>query len=125
MSNRPLVLELESFFSALSDETRLEIVLYLMSRDGATVQEISSSLNKSQSLVSHHLSCLRNCGVVTVERRGKFSVYALNGGGVNKILNEAIEHVSKHSKSILSCEIVREEVQEREGKSKPTLSNHP
>lgn len=108
MDNRPLILELESFFSALSDGTRLEIALYLRDHE-ATVQEIASALGKSQSLISHHLSCLRNCGVVNVEKRGKYSVYSLNGEAVRRIINEAIDHVSRHSKSILSCEIVREE----------------
>ncbi|AWR98523.1 ArsR/SmtB family transcription factor [Metallosphaera hakonensis] len=112
MDNRPLIAELESFFSALSDGTRLEITLFLRDRE-ATVQEIANSLGKSQSLVSHHLSCLRNCGVVKVEKKGKYSVYSINGDGVRKIIDEAINHVSSHSKSILSCEIVKGELRDK------------
>jgi DNA-binding transcriptional ArsR family regulator len=103
-----LIGELESFFVALSDRTRLEIVIYLMQREKATVQEISNSLKKSQSLISHHLSCLRNCGIVKVTKSGKFSNYSINGDRVRKIIEEAINHVRDYSKSILSCEVVGE-----------------
>ncbi|AEB95271.1 MULTISPECIES: ArsR/SmtB family transcription factor [Metallosphaera] len=112
MENKPLILELESLFSALSDYTRLEIVLLLLERE-ASVQEISLSLNKSQSLISHHLACLRNCGVVEVKKRGKNSIYSVTND-VKAILDQAISHVSKHSKQILACDIVKEDIKERE-----------
>ncbi|AWR96735.1 metalloregulator ArsR/SmtB family transcription factor [Acidianus sulfidivorans JP7] len=106
----PLLAELESLFSALSDKTRLEIVLLLMNKEnGLTVQDISKSLNKSQSLISHHLACLRNCGVVKVEKRGKFSVYIIYDTHVKDIIKNAIEHSKEYSNSILSCEIIKEE----------------
>jgi len=56
----PLTNELESLFSALADGTRLRIVLFLLDKGEATVNEISKSLGKSQSLISHHMACLRN-----------------------------------------------------------------
>lgn len=106
----PLITELQSFFSALSDATRLEIVLFLLNKDeGATVQEISSSLERSQPLISHHLACLRNCGIVKAERRGKFVFYSLNGKEIRDIISIAIKHSKEHSKSILACDIVKEE----------------
>lgn len=106
----PLIDELQSFFSALSDATRLEIVLFLLNKgEGATVQEITNALDKSQSLISHHLACLRNCGIVKAERKGKFVVYSLNGKEIKDIIEIAIRHSKEYSKSILSCEVLNEE----------------
>lgn len=112
--NDPILIELESFFSALSDKTRLEIVFYLLEKNVGTVQEIANGINKNQSLVSHHLSCLKNCGVVKLEKKGKFSLYEINGDNVKKIIKFAINHVESYSKSILSCDIIKEEKKEEE-----------
>ncbi|AAY81016.1 ArsR/SmtB family transcription factor [Sulfolobus acidocaldarius] len=102
----PILSELESFFSALSDKTRLSIVLFLLEKEEVTVDEISRTLNKSQSLISHHLACLRNCGIVKVRREGKFSYYSLADEDIKNLVKNAIEHVRKYSKSILACEVV-------------------
>ncbi|BDC17678.1 metalloregulator ArsR/SmtB family transcription factor [Acidianus sp. HS-5] len=108
-SNENLLLELEIFFSTLSDKTRLEIILYLLEKEKATVQEISTDLNKSQSLISHHLAYLRNCGIVRVERNGKYSVYSVSDKDVKEILQIAIKHTRNYSESILSCDVMKEE----------------
>ncbi|MCI2414014.1 MAG: metalloregulator ArsR/SmtB family transcription factor [Candidatus Aramenus sp.] len=109
MGNKePLLSELENFFQALSDKTRLEIVLSLLEGE-KNVQELSASLGKSQSLISHHLACLRNCGAVKVRKVGKFVYYSIADDHVKDILSQAIDHVSEYSKSILSCEIVSQE----------------
>jgi DNA-binding transcriptional ArsR family regulator len=112
-NNESLLLELESFFSALSDKTRLEIVFYLLEKGKATVQDMSRDLKKSQSLISHHLSCLRNCGVVKVEKNGKYSEYSINGEDVKEIIFIATRHAKNYGKSILSCDIIKEEKENR------------
>lgn len=96
-------------FSSLADRTRLSIVLFLLDKKEATVDEISKKLEKSQSLISHHLSCLRNCGVVKVRKEGKFSYYSLSSDEVIELIKIAINHVRNHSQSILSCEVLEEE----------------
>jgi len=106
-----LLMVLESLFNALADETRLQIVLLLINQGSLPVQEISRRIGKSQSLVSHHLNCLRNCGVVKVERRGKYSYYSISSEEVANIVKLAMNHAVKYSKSILSCEVLNEERQ--------------
>ncbi|MGC8597709.1 MAG: ArsR/SmtB family transcription factor [Thermocladium sp.] len=101
--------ELESFFSALADETRLRIVLHLLEKGASTVQEISAGIGKSESLVSHHLSCLRNCGIVRYTRSGRNAVYEVNGGEVREVIQLAIRHTRRYSESILSCDVLQEE----------------
>ncbi|MFP3194197.1 MAG: metalloregulator ArsR/SmtB family transcription factor [Caldivirga sp.] len=111
MGDEPLLMVLESLFNALADETRLQIVLLLINQGSLPVQEISRRIGKSQSLVSHHLNCLRNCGVVKVERRGKYSYYSISSEEVANIVKLAMNHAVKYSKSILSCEVLNEERQ--------------
>lgn len=107
--NDAMLMTLESLFSALADRTRLEIVLFIMKNGKASVQEIARGINKSQSLVSHHLACLRNCGIVKTERRGKYVYYSLMDDEVMNIIKLAMEHAMRFSQSILACEIVNEE----------------
>jgi transcriptional regulator, ArsR family len=111
MGDEPLLTVLESLFNALADETRLQIVLLLINQGALPVQEISRRLGKSQSLISHHLNCLRNCGVVRVERRGKYSYYFISSEEITNIVKLAMNHAIKYSKSILSCDVLNEERQ--------------
>lgn len=61
----------------LSHRTRLRIVLAL-AQGPATVSEVCDHLGISQSNASHHLSILRNTGLVRDEREGQFVVYRIN-----------------------------------------------
>ena len=101
--------ELEIFFNAFADKTRLRIILHLLNNNESTVQELSKALGKSQSLISHHLAYLRGCGVVSVEKRGKFSYYSIKDEDVKEILRRALQHAMKYSESILSCKLLRDE----------------
>jgi len=106
----PLTTELSRLFSALSDRTRLNITLLLMDKGELTVDDICKELKKSQSLISHHLSCLRNCGVVKVRRNGKYSYYSISNEDTKKLIEVAIKIVKEYSQSILSCDILDEEL---------------
>lgn len=68
-----------SWFKALADATRIQIVA-LLARGGApmTVGEIVAAVAVGQSTVSHHLKWLTEVGFVLVEREGSFSRYRLN-----------------------------------------------
>ncbi|MCY0858808.1 MAG: metalloregulator ArsR/SmtB family transcription factor [Sulfolobaceae archaeon] len=109
-SNREfLINELESLFSALSDRTRLNIVLYLIEKGESNIDDISKSLGRSQSLISHHMACLRNCGIVKVRKNGKYSLYSISNEDIITLIKIALNHVKKYSQSILSCDILAEE----------------
>jgi len=70
---------------ALSDETRLNILLMLM--DGEKdVSTLVQKLGKNQSLVSHHLKVLRDANLVENHYRGKSIVYALSDPVVKEFL---------------------------------------
>ncbi|GAA5420805.1 arsenic resistance transcriptional regulator ArsR1 [Sulfurisphaera tokodaii] len=105
----PLLTELERLFSALSDRTRLSITLLLLEKGELTVDEISKDLKKSQSLISHHLSCLRNCGIVKVRKDGKYSLYSIASDNVAELIKVAMRIIKDYSESILGCEVLNEE----------------
>jgi ArsR family transcriptional regulator, arsenate/arsenite/antimonite-responsive transcriptional repressor len=62
---------------ALGDRTRLAILAIL--RDGERcVCELTDSLDVSQPLLSFHLRVLRNAGLITDRRSGKWVYYTLD-----------------------------------------------
>lgn len=93
-----------TLIKALGDDTRQGILRWLQ-RDGElNVSEICERVEKEQSNVSHHLTCLRNCGLVSTRRDGKSIYYTLNGEErVRKILDLVDQHVAEVMEAILAC----------------------
>jgi biotin operon repressor len=65
---------LVTLFKALGDESRLRIVGLLAARPRA-VEELASELALSASTVSHHLTRLRDAGLVQSDRDQYYQVY--------------------------------------------------
>ena len=90
------------FFTALGNDTRFAIVSLL--RNGAkTVQEIQNELRIEQSLVSHNMRCLLDCGFVTVARSGKNRVYQLERETVVPLLDDIDGHLKKFYSHLKDC----------------------
>ena len=68
---------LQETLKALNDETRREI-LHLLRRGPMTAGDIAGHFSMSAATVSHHLSVLKNAGLVWDDRHGKFIDYGLN-----------------------------------------------
>ena len=66
-----------AWFHALSDETRLEIV-QMLSHGERCVCELTGSLKAAQSRLSFHLKTLKDSGLVTDRREGRWIYYSLN-----------------------------------------------
>ena len=64
-------------FRALSDETRLAIIDLLRGGERC-VCELTDALDAGQSLLSFHLKTLKDAGLVTDRREGRWSYYMLN-----------------------------------------------
>jgi DNA-binding transcriptional ArsR family regulator len=71
-----LARRLAPVMKALSDENRLAILLAIAERD-RSVTELTDATGLPQTLVSHHLRCLRDNGLVTVTAQGRSNVYSL------------------------------------------------
>lgn len=63
-------------FHGFSDRSRLAIVQHLLLGEHRVV-DLTRHLGLAQSTVSKHLSCLLDCGIVTVRPVGRASVYSL------------------------------------------------
>ena len=68
--------EILAIFKALSDPTRLRIILLLLERD-LCVCELTYILKMSQSRVSHQLRILRDAGLAEDRRKGKWMIYGI------------------------------------------------
>ena len=64
-------------FKALSDGTRRKI-LHLLRSGSMTAGEIGEHFAMTGATISHHLSVLRDAGLVSDEKNGKFIRYELN-----------------------------------------------
>jgi ArsR family transcriptional regulator len=64
-------------FQALSDETRLGIIDLLRNGERC-VCELTDSMEAAQSRLSFHLKVLKDAGLVTDRREGRWSYYTLN-----------------------------------------------
>jgi DNA-binding transcriptional ArsR family regulator len=79
MTAAPAEVDLTStvcLFRGLADPTRLAIVRHLALGEHRVV-DLTAHLGLAQSTVSGHLSCLRDCGLVSVRAEGRASVYRL------------------------------------------------
>jgi len=72
------------WFHALSDETRLEIVELLSHRERC-VCELQDNLDAAQSRLSFHLKTLKDAGLVTDRREGRWIYYQLNRETLHRI----------------------------------------
>src|SRR5687768_11983325 len=69
--------EAARLFHALSDETRLAALSMLRGGERC-VCELQDALDAAQSRLSFHLKVLRDAGLVTDRKQGRWSYYALN-----------------------------------------------
>lgn len=89
-------------FRGFSDPSRLSILETL--RDGAvTVNEIVEATGLSQSNVSNHLGCLRDCGLVVAEQQGRFVYYELSDKRVGQLLTLADHLLADVAKGVYVC----------------------
>jgi ArsR family transcriptional regulator len=68
--------DMETFFSALADRTRLRL-LNLMGDDEVCVCFFVEVLQTNQPKISRHLSYLRRAGIVSARREGKWMHYRI------------------------------------------------
>ncbi|MCI8981612.1 MAG: winged helix-turn-helix transcriptional regulator [Hungatella sp.] len=82
-------MKLQRTFKALSDLTRQEI-LNLLKEGPLTAGEIARHFQVSGATISHHLSILKEAGLVLDDRRGKYIYYELNMSVVDELLGWVI-----------------------------------
>jgi DNA-binding transcriptional ArsR family regulator len=90
------------FFRVLGDPTRLHI-LELLEGGDLTVSELVAAVCQPQPRISTHLACLRHCGFVTTERRGKEVVYSLALSGLGRIGQQAESVLEPIAQRLATC----------------------
>jgi ArsR family transcriptional regulator len=73
-------------FKAMSDPCRLKI-LSLLREGELCVCEIMVAVDRPQSSTSHHLSILKDAGLIRERKDGRWSRYRLSEGAVIEMLN--------------------------------------
>ena len=71
-------MEADQFFKALSDRTRLRMLVLLSCEGELCVCELTHALDEIQPKISRHLAQLRELGVVLDRRQGQWIYYRLN-----------------------------------------------
>ena len=77
-------------FKALSDSTRREILSLLVS-GSMTAGEIGLQFSMTGATISHHLSVLKQAGLISDEKKGKYICYELNMSMIDELMRWAID----------------------------------
>ncbi len=93
---------LAKFVRGLGDPTRLQILRYLLEAP-RTVGDVVAYLGMPQSRISNHLACLKWCGYVATERRGRTIVYRVDDERIRALINLAQDIAADNAAHVASC----------------------
>lgn len=77
---------MRNVWEALADSTRREI-LYILKKGELSAGEIFDYFDITKPSLSHHLSVLKQSGLVNSDKRGQNIIYSLNLKGLNEVSN--------------------------------------
>lgn len=100
-TKKPIDLQAK-LFRGFAEPARLAI-LQVLRKGAVTVGDIVQTTNLSQSNVSNHLNCLKDCGLVSSEQRGRFVYYQLSDERIAKLLDLADEILADVAKGVYEC----------------------
>lgn len=89
-------------FRGFADPSRLAI-LEALRAGPRTVSEIVEQTNLGQSNVSNHLSCLRDCGLVSGKQQGRYVYYQLSDARVAALMGLADELLADVAQGVYAC----------------------
>lgn len=81
----------------------LQRIIRLLEDGERTVGELVEALGEPQPRVSTHLACLRHCGFVETERRGREIIYRLALTGLEDLLRYAAQVAEPEAERLASC----------------------
>ncbi|MBL4906378.1 MAG: winged helix-turn-helix transcriptional regulator [Sneathiella sp.] len=91
--------------SALAQETRLQIIRYLVAcgKDGAAAGTIGEEVNSSASRLSFHLNILENAGLVTSKRVSRRIFYSASYEQMGGMIGYLLEDCCGNHPEVTSC----------------------
>lgn len=90
------------YFRALGDPTRLRILELIIERP-LTVSDLKRELGIAQSNISNHLACLRWCGFVEADNRGKWAYYSATDPKLRTMIKLGRALVAENAEHVASC----------------------
>ncbi|MBF6057651.1 MULTISPECIES: ArsR/SmtB family transcription factor [Thiomicrorhabdus] len=119
--NIPSLDDYSQIFKALSEPMRLRILNLLMQRESLCVCQLVEHLQAGQSLISRHLSYLKNTGWVDSYRQGAWMHYQINEERLDTINStlfksllsqfdesrEDLQRLQSENQAIPTCQISR------------------
>ncbi|OLS24242.1 MAG: hypothetical protein HeimC3_21410 [Candidatus Heimdallarchaeota archaeon LC_3] len=89
-----------AFFTMISDSVRHLILEYLLEHSKSSVNNLIEVLNKPQTLISYHLHCLTDCGLLNrtkSDKDGRKMIYSIHEPDfVEKIFQLADSYLLLH-----------------------------
>ncbi len=92
MPDQDDTIQMADIFKALSDPTRLKIVLSLLSQEHC-VCDIAVICQQTDSAISHQLRILRTLKIVKNRREGKIMYYSIDDAHVVSLIKMSLDHV--------------------------------
>ncbi|MEM7172614.1 MAG: metalloregulator ArsR/SmtB family transcription factor [Pseudomonadota bacterium] len=91
--------------AALSQETRLRIVRYLVRRgaQGASAGEIGIKVKAASSRASFHLSALEQAGVISSERQSRHIIYRAEVKKLGRLMSFLLNDCCNDDPEIWAC----------------------
>jgi ArsR family transcriptional regulator, cadmium/lead-responsive transcriptional repressor len=96
-------------FRGFADPTRLAILLELLAGERRVV-DLVDQVGGSQSNVSGHLACLKDCGLVTDRPQGRAVLYRLATPQVVELLRQAETLLFEVGHEVALCDNYRQDV---------------
>ncbi|MDX9892982.1 MAG: autorepressor SdpR family transcription factor [Patescibacteria group bacterium] len=87
-------MSLNKTFAALADPTRRKI-LTLLKRKELSVNEMAINFDITLPSLSHHLTILKNAGLISYRRRGQQLIYSLNLSIFEEVAKELYNFFNK------------------------------
>jgi ArsR family transcriptional regulator, cadmium/lead-responsive transcriptional repressor len=95
-------------FRGFADPTRLAILLELLAGERRVV-DLVGQVGGSQSNVSGHLACLKDCGLVTDRPQGRAVLYRLATPHVVEVLRQAETLLGEVGHEVALCDNYRQD----------------
>ncbi|NES20579.1 MAG: helix-turn-helix transcriptional regulator [Symploca sp. SIO3E6] len=91
--------------SALSHETRLRVVRYLIQcgEQGASAGEVGKQVDAISSRASFHLSALEQAGVISSERQSRKIIYRANLRNIGDLMSFLLNDCCDNHPDIRAC----------------------
>ena len=94
LPNEDELYDLAELFKVFGDSTRIKILFALFEQE-MCVCDIASSLDMTQSAISHQLKILKQSKLVGNRREGKSIIYFLADDHVRTIIDQGLNHIEE------------------------------